>query len=263
MRLTFVTTIWKRPALTNFVFEYYNNLRADLAKTVKLDLIAVGSEGENSKQIATRNGWEYMEHENQPLNRKWAKGFELAREKDPDGVILIGTDDLLSPGLVKSYAELVGANRENIGLKDTYSLLLSTFQACHWPGYNFKGIRPRKWLYAYKRYNQTAGSGRLFTADTLDRMGWDLWGSNELSKALDRFCTARMKELNLSIKGYCQHELGGRFMSIKTGTQITPFTGTWSLNRRWMDNPVGFVEDSFGRGVAADLFYLHQHRVYT
>jgi len=269
MRLAVITAQYKRPKLTNLIFKYYNLLQRQLTPSIDLRLISVGSEGEHSQAIAKANRWQYLEYPNQPLNHKWREGFKAAKIHDPDGCLLVGTDDIISPALLLNYKDLLESERQNLGLLDTYSLNLQHFTVGHWPGYGFPGRHALAW-WAYQRLKKrrwksppfnrgkTAGSAQLFTAETLDKLRWDLWGPKPIPKGLDGQAWERLKAHGETIQGHKLADLEGCFMSVKTARNLTPNIGPWALNRSWLTNPVQFIEDRFGVGLSLDLFKLHQ-----
>ena len=57
-RLVLATTVWKRPELTDAVLAHYKAVRQSLADRMDLSLLAVGSEGRQSREICERNGFE-------------------------------------------------------------------------------------------------------------------------------------------------------------------------------------------------------------
>ena len=139
MKLALITTIWKRPELTKIVLEYYKQFP-------NLELICVGSEGEKSKQLA--EGWHYIEYKNFPVSEKHNQALKKAKELKVDGVILIGSDDLMSKEVFDFYQTLKPNENVVHGFKDI----------------NFFDCKSGK-LYYYGGYKnpQTIGAGRFFS----------------------------------------------------------------------------------------------------
>ena len=53
-KICILTTMWKRPLLTDFTFEYYKNIQYELRNEINLILISCGSEGETTRKIAEK-----------------------------------------------------------------------------------------------------------------------------------------------------------------------------------------------------------------
>ena len=79
------------------------NLKEELKDVLNLELVAVGSEGDKSKNICEESGFNYFEYENQPMSEKWNFGLQMTKKFNPDAVIIIGSDDLIDKPLLKFY----------------------------------------------------------------------------------------------------------------------------------------------------------------
>ena len=66
--MVILTCIWKRPKLTRIVLSHYRALKKELKGEINLELVAVGSEGERSKDICEESEFNYFEYENQPMS---------------------------------------------------------------------------------------------------------------------------------------------------------------------------------------------------
>ena len=60
MRFVIVSCIWQRPQLTEIFLKYYKKLADDLKDKHQLILLAVGSEGEFSKNLCLQNNFHYI-----------------------------------------------------------------------------------------------------------------------------------------------------------------------------------------------------------
>mmetsp|Transcript_6124 Transcript_6124/g.11980 ORF Transcript_6124/g.11980 Transcript_6124/m.11980 type:complete len:172 (+) Transcript_6124:635-1150(+) len=80
------TCLWKRPVLSDFVLGYYARLSDQLWREegLRLSMFIVGSEGEKSRELATRHGAGYLEYRNEPLGEKHNAGLLGVRDKYPD-----------------------------------------------------------------------------------------------------------------------------------------------------------------------------------
>src|ERR1017187_2582030 len=122
MRICIVTCLYKRPELSKIVMDYYS-------KNIKAQFIAVQSY-ESTDIQPTKDGWHKGYAPNYPVAQKFNKAFEIAKNYNPDAVILIGSDDLLSPALIKYYQNFYSAKADYVlGLKDLYFYEIATRKA--------------------------------------------------------------------------------------------------------------------------------------
>ena len=68
-KVALITAVWKRHELTSLVLNRFRNIKDELAGTISLELIAVGSEGATSQKLCESHGFTYIEQDNMPLNR--------------------------------------------------------------------------------------------------------------------------------------------------------------------------------------------------
>jgi hypothetical protein len=196
MKLALITTIWKRPELTKIVLEYYKQFP-------NLELICVGSEGEKSKQLA--KGWHYIEYLNYPVSNKHNQALLKAKELKVDGVILIGSDDLMSKELFNFYQTLKPTENVVHGFADSHIYDTETG--------NLHYYQPNKVI-------QSVGTGRFFSKKILNKVNWQLW-SNDLNRRLDSNCTDNLKNLCIFEQIYKLSDVNGFFVDIKHSENIT------------------------------------------
>lgn len=175
-----VTAMWKRHELTDLVFSNIASLREKLKDEMELIPVVAGSEGELSQTIAERNGFRYIDIENQPLGRKWNAALSLLRHDPIDGVIIMGSDDLLNEAYFRMIAQRWRRGEKIVGLLSMYFLEQSTGRMYFWPGY------------APPRTGVTIGLGRFIHKDYIALLGGKLW-ENELTHALDTSMGRRIK----------------------------------------------------------------------
>lgn len=175
-----VTAMWKRHELTDLVFSNIASLREKLKDEMELIPVVAGSEGELSQTIAERNGFRYIDIENQPLGRKWNAALSLLRHDPIDGVIIMGSDDLLNEAYFRMIAQRWRRGEKIVGLLSMYFLEQSTGRMYFWPGY------------APPRTGVTIGLGRFIHKEYIDLLEGELW-ENELTHALDTSMGRRIK----------------------------------------------------------------------
>jgi hypothetical protein len=206
-KICIVTTMWQRHRLTDFVFSYYNKLKSELKNEINLTLIACGSEGEVSKKIAENNGFYYVEFSNFPLSKKHNEIFIKSKEFNPDGVILIGSDDFLSKETLLTYKNLLN-DYEYIGFKDFY-LLNEKSELRYWKGYE------------NERVGEPIGGGRFYRKDFLEKINWQPWGKVEINKSLDHAFSKQIQNITLNSKVIECSDKNGIVFTIRSTTNIT------------------------------------------
>jgi hypothetical protein len=171
------TTIWRRHELTRKVLNYYSSLGMGLT------LVACGSEGDSSKSLAEECGWHYTEYANQALSNKHNHLFSFCKQFSPSKIILIGSDDLLSGGLISYYVNNVnGSDLMLYGLKDLYFYNIKTTEAIR-----HKGFIGNKAMFSI-------GCGRCFTKATLEKLDYKPWGKSNMNRGLDITCSKILLE---------------------------------------------------------------------
>ena len=143
-------------------------------------MLVVGSEGEISRKPTEDNGHFYIEHENNPVSRKWNAGMEALKEHAPTHVMIMGSDDFVSDSLIQRFLDIISTEKYNvIGITDSYycsyNVKRAYFGQClYWPGYRKPSI---------------IGYCKTMTSDLMDAVGWRPWpdGRNAgLDMALNR-----------------------------------------------------------------------------
>ncbi|MBT8397680.1 MAG: hypothetical protein KJN92_11975, partial [Gemmatimonadetes bacterium] len=161
-----LTCVHKRPELTRAVLGIYRQMQRSVAEEVDLRLLAVGSEGLRSRKMCEDHGFDYIEHANSPLSHKWNAGVDAARDYDPDGLVIVGSDDLVSKEMFRAYADRLSDGVDFFGLEDLYFFDAATGLLGYWSGYGS--------LYPARK-GEPIGCGRCFSRRLLDSTFWNLW----------------------------------------------------------------------------------------
>jgi hypothetical protein len=181
MKLVVVSTVWKRPALTQRVLSWYRDLKEDVSDEMRVELLAAGSEGRTSRRLVESCGWDYVEAPNEPLSGKWNRVTLAAKDYAADALMVVGSDDLVNKNcLVKAGASMGFASF--FGLLDLWFLALDRRPRLgYWPGYD------------NNRLGEPHGLARTFRSDLLDEMGWCFWPNEPGARnALDRAWHSRV-----------------------------------------------------------------------
>ncbi len=172
MKLVAVTALWRRLPLARLMLERLQRQG--------IPVVAAGSEGELSRKVALEAGADYVEVTNSPLGAKWNAAARFAREHRPDGIIVLGSDDFVSDGLLAAWRSGL-AHRAYTGLSDILFFQPATGGLVHWHGYRDD------------RAGETIGASRCLRADLLDQLDWRPW-PDVVERGLDRAMTAQMIE---------------------------------------------------------------------
>lgn len=206
MKLVLMTTMYQRHYLTDYVFSYYNKLKNEIKDSVELILLVGGSEGELSRHIAQKNSFNYIEVPNFPLSNKHNVVLKECEKYDPDGVILIGSDDLISKEIIEHYIKCINEGIDYSGFEDLY-MYDTTLH--YWSGYSTH------------RKGEPIGAGRFYSKNLLDQLEWDLWGEKELNKGLDLLATKKMNKLTYTKEIIKSSSINGFILDIKTEQNLT------------------------------------------
>lgn len=205
MNITIVTAIQGRHDLTEIVLRYYSGLQLNAKDDISL--LAVGSEWDASKELVERCGWNYVEYPNEPLSQKFNHVFQCAKVFNPDLLILVGSDDLVSYEVIDWYARNVPRDcREMVGLQDLYFYGIQDGDTVLFPGYIQMG---------YGKAPRTIGAGRCFSRRILEIMDWRPWQNERVPRGLDSSSTAQMKKRGIGERCVTMAETGGIAVDIK------------------------------------------------
>ncbi|GAX60134.1 glycosyltransferases [Candidatus Scalindua japonica] len=171
IKLIILTTLWKR----HHIFKSFINRSKELKKNNNFDIeiVAVGSEGDITKEICETNCIHYLEFKNNPLGKKWNYGLNACKKMKPDYVMILGSDDLISNNLLEAYLPYCQKGYDFLGVMDAYFFDTVSNQCIYWSGYT------------NHRVEESIGAGRLLSHKLLDKSNWKIWDDN-LNNCLDR-----------------------------------------------------------------------------
>ncbi len=201
-RIAVVTTVWQRHNLTDYVLHSYKQRRERLCGKVELILVAAGSEGYLTKEICERNGFAYIEHPNQPLNFKWNAAVLLAKDADPDYVMIVGSDDVVSDDYFTKALERIPVDAaEMFSLNDLYVL----------------GLSGRTLQYWNRQPDWPIGLGRLLNRRVLETVEWQPWSCDvPRNRGLDKSCMRKLEARGIGSRVCSVKDLGSLVVDIKS-----------------------------------------------
>lgn len=234
MRLVVVTALWKRPNLTRLVLHRYQALREALRGQVDLDLVAVGSEGPLSRDLAVEEGWGYVEAPNKPLGAKWNALMPTVRKLDPDGMVVVGSDDWLSKRAFQFYVECINRGVPLCGFRDIYFLDGKSGKTLHFGGYTHPS-----------RVGESLGLGRCLSREALEALDWHPWWRS-LNRGLDFSMMKSLRRVVPDLKDRARivtmQDIGACALDVKTPVgicRVRSYVGSklpdGSPNVKWID----------------------------
>lgn len=188
VKLLMLTCVWQRHDLTNAFYEYYKKIKNDIQGDIELEVLAVGSEGELSRNMCEKHGFHYIEHPNQPLSEKWQSGASYARKFDFDALIIMGSDDFVSKEVFYTYKDLVNKGVQFFGFQDLYLYEVKSKTLGYWKGYGSAS----KGLAQPARVGETIGLGRFLASSLVEYMDFNLWGDAKVNQSLDNLMQKRV-----------------------------------------------------------------------
>ena len=146
-RIGILTCIWKRPELTRYVLDYYAKMEVE---GVRFSRRAVASE-----PIGPQRGWTIIQEPNRPLGKKWNQGCEEFKRTHIDGLVVVGSDDLLNARFFEVIRDL-DDNVQHAELDSLYYYDTLSGDMVYLP-------------------RAVPGAGRYFNRTYLRRAKWRLW----------------------------------------------------------------------------------------
>ena len=242
-RYTLGCCVWGRHKLTDLIYDYYARLRAEVADVVDLTLLAVGSEYRGD--AALTRGWSYREADNQPLGAKHNMLAEHVYRTGTRGLIVIGSDDLVSAGWVRQCVADLEAGADVVGLLGLAFLDLDSGGTAL---YSREGDKDRL---------MPAGVGRGLSRRALDSASsWQPWPAG-LARGLDtasyRRVLARLPDARV-VRHWPNAELAA--VDIKGGGMNLNNYSSIARKLKLDPLPVGWLEARFGAEVVRALVRL-------
>lgn len=189
VKLLMLTCVWQREELTIEFYKYYQRIKNIISKDIDLDIIVVGSEGGNSRELCERFSFNYIEHDNQPLTKKWQAGVDFSSKFDFDALVIMGSDDFVEPSVFYIYEKMVKTNVLFFGFLDLYLYDYKSEKTAYWRGYGSASGG----LNQPNRVGETIGLGRMLSKKLLEYLDFDLWRSVDANKSLDGLMKKRVQ----------------------------------------------------------------------
>ena len=210
VRIVVQTPFWQRYALSEAQMDHMVALREAVKPEIQLRLHAVISEDEYIEMCFARLYIPIMTA-NLPLGRKGNVGMRYNERSQPDGVLMLGSDDFIDEAYLRAAVEALQAGIDIWGVADIYFYRPDTKAMIHWPGYPASS----------PRYGEPIGAGRMLSRKFLDACDWAPWAPNQ-SAAMDFSMMETFKSLaGLTLGTTTLASIGAFMCDVKTGTNQT------------------------------------------
>lgn len=183
-RIGIVSAMWQRLELADIVFSNIAHLRKQVADVIDILPVTAGSEGEKSRTVALRHGFAYIECPNSPLGAKWNASLSLLKNQDIDGIVIVGSDDLMNEAYLRFVASTYQQGFRFFGVDYFYCLDRFSGRMFRWMSYP-----------PGTRHDEPIGLGRFIHRDYIERVEWQLW-EDDKEKGLDLSMWSRQKKLS-------------------------------------------------------------------
>lgn len=187
MKLGVLTCMWKRPE----VFEIFATGLNRLKDNFNVITLSVGSEGKESMALCAKYGINYISFYNKPLGSKFNTGMRAMQQFNPDYVMILGSDDLISNAAMKRVLELCAKGHDVVGFTDVWFYDLIQKNLHYWPGYGHRGDKADA-----SRAGEAIGLGRTLSRAILNKMNWQPW-KPDVNVGLDWWMTQKLKGLKV------------------------------------------------------------------
>lgn len=209
MNLTICTATFGREELSKAVLSYYPTL--DVPGVHISGVVGGWSKGKTYEANFGVDWWNVAGVANRPLGEKWNSIIRKSRQTNPDAVMIVGSDDLVSENWVAHVCELVASGVDLVGAHEFYMADGGSGQL--------------------RRLRLRTGAGRTFSRKLLDMMEWQLW-TDDIDDGLDSDFDRNLMECGYTFNEHTEHDLGDYLiLDIKdpSGQNVWSFTEMESM----------------------------------
>jgi len=217
LHIVITTMMWKRHDIFKIWSEGIIRLKRDFPR-VRISTVVVGSEGDVSRNLCESYGFIYVEHENTPLGSKANARLTACKLLDPDYVILIGSDDLISSRCFALMLSKMQKGYDEIAPLDIYYYNSLDESSTYSHGYQGR------------RRGEPVAAGRCLSKSILDRMDWKIW-PDSTPKGLDSLSRDKIRRNRNNHYYYSCRENGVVICDVKSEINLTPFKHRYNYEK--------------------------------
>jgi hypothetical protein len=223
--LVFIIAIWKRHDVTNICLNHLKQLQDKYG----FEVVCCGSEQHSSRSLVSKYGFTYIEKENYPVSKKNNALLNKAKEFNPDGVVILGSDDLINDKVVEYYYKLIEQKTDKVhGFRDLY-FFSTEHNYLSWFNVGLKSY----------------GAGRFWSKSALNKVNW-IGYPEPRNRGLDRNNKEWMEKHGVEFKSIDLKDIDGFLVDIKHQINIS-------------NKNIIFV----GEKVSKELFYKYNFPIFS
>lgn len=201
--------IWERFKIFDIWAKSIHRLMKSFPE-IQIITVVAGSQKSKSRKIVEKYGFDYIEVPNSPIGRKANARLKACKKHNPDAVLLLGSDDLISNDTFAFYLDNIRHYSE-IAPLDIYYYDTESKTMAHSIGYTGK------------REGEPIAVGRMLDKEILNLVDWQLWSDGE-ERFLDGWVIKKLSGLDYQ-KLYFRLKHHNLFiLDIKSRINMTKFT---------------------------------------
>jgi hypothetical protein len=202
-KILVATLMWQRFDLfTKFVKHYHN---------LGLDVLAIGSEGEESKKLCDQLGCAYIEHPNQPLGSKLNRRIDYFLDHEEySHILFLGSDNFIDQKILDTILKNI-KKYDMISWSDLYFVDDESGKIYYTEGY--KNDQSRK--------GEPVAPGRCISKKVIRQLRGQVW-DQYIQRSPDFHAWLKLKKIQKQIILSCK-EVGGVIMDVKTKQNVNSF----------------------------------------
>lgn len=182
-------------------------LKLTIKRLVKQGCIVICSgHTEKEKEVCESVGAIFlMCHEETPLGKKWQICADKAKEFNPDGILIMGSSDMVQDGWCDELYKAIDKGYAKAGTGGCYFLDIQKdkYEACYWGGYSDE------------RKGESIGTGRLIGKKALELLDYHIF-DEWLDNGLDYSTHKKLESIEHHFKGVSFNHKGLKCLSIST-----------------------------------------------
>lgn len=210
-KLTIVSAVWRRPEIFDLFADGIDLLKNKFKGRIDITVSVAGSERSAKKMVEDR-GFSYVNTPNHPLGQKMNKALLNSVKLQPDFIMWLGSDDIITPELMEHYYLEMEKGTDYTYLMDFYFYDTVTKKAFYWKGYR----RTRMAGYS-------CGAGRMVSRRVLEIVKWRLWYNDKYHDLLDTSMDVLIKDIPMSKQKFYLRDLKCFAVDIKSAINMTNF----------------------------------------
>ena len=228
MKVIIATMVWKR----KHVFEIWAQAARDLImanKKINIQVVCCGSCPED-REMVLEAGFTYVHAPNVPLGRKAQRRLMACKGMQPDRILFLGSDDIVSPG---AFTYIMKQDVEHVASMDLF----------YWA----EGRLVYSHGYQNSRKGEPMAVGRCLKRSLLDRIGWKMW-NRKMLRYIDKPAYLAVLSGRPTHHYYSLLKTKNLIIDIKTSENMTKFSMRLNYAETMID-----IEDHFSPEVCKML----------